>query len=72
MLYYSYTGRCRLFFGNILPSLTEADFLKMLKPYGETEDMFLNAKKGFGFVKLVSSLPDIEEFMGAPYTWVQC
>lgn len=47
------TGRCRLFFGNIPMNYTEAEFLGLLKPYGETDDVFLNPKKGFGFVKLV-------------------
>ena len=42
-----------MFFGNIPMNYTETEFLDLLKPYGETDDVFLNPKKGFGFVKLV-------------------
>jgi len=34
--------------------MTEANFLNMISKYGSHTDLFLNAKKGFGFVKMVS------------------
>ncbi|UYV61674.1 PSPC1 [Cordylochernes scorpioides] len=47
-----FTGRCRLFVGNLPNTITEEEFTAMFKPYGETAEVFLNISKGFGFVKL--------------------
>jgi len=49
-----FTGRCRLFVGNLTNDLTEEDFVKMFEPFGETSENFLNSARGFGFVRLVS------------------
>ena len=46
-------GRCRLFFGNFPSTMTEKGFRELIKPYGESTDLFLNPKRTFGFVKLV-------------------
>ena len=49
-----FTGRCRLFVGNITPDTTEEQFKEMFTPYGEVSELFVNAAKGFGFIRLVS------------------
>lgn len=49
-----FTGRCRLFVGNLPPTITDEEFRKMFEQFGEIAEVFLNAQKGFGFVKLVS------------------
>ena len=48
-----FTGRCRLFVGNITPDTTEEQFKEMFTPYGEVSELFVNAAKGFGFIRLV-------------------
>lgn len=50
-----FTGRCRLFVGNLPPTITDEEFRKMFEQFGEIAEVFLNAQKGFGFVKLVSN-----------------
>ncbi|XP_015920502.1 non-POU domain-containing octamer-binding protein [Parasteatoda tepidariorum] len=47
-----FTGRCRLFVGNLPTSTTEEEFRKMFKEFGELGEVFLNKQKGFGFVNL--------------------
>lgn len=49
-----FTGRCRLFVGNITPDTTEEQFTSMFTPYGEVSEVFVNAARGFGFIRLVS------------------
>lgn len=49
-----FTGRCRLFVGNITPDTTEEQFKQMFTPYGEVSEVFVNAGRGFGFIRLVS------------------
>jgi proline- and glutamine-rich splicing factor len=46
------SGRCRLFIGNLTPDVTEEQFKNMFNQYGELSEVFLNAQKGFGFVKM--------------------
>lgn len=48
-----FTGRCRLFVGNLPPSITDEEFRKMFEQFGEIAEVFLHPQKGFGFVKLV-------------------
>lgn len=50
-----FTGRCRLFVGNLPPTITDEEFRKMFEQFGEIAEVFLNPQKGFGFVKLVST-----------------
>ncbi len=50
-----FTGRCRLFVGNIPSDTKEDDFREMFKPYGESSEIFLNPSRGFGFIRLVSN-----------------
>jgi proline- and glutamine-rich splicing factor len=47
-----FTGRCRLFVGNLPPSITDEEFRKMFQQFGEIAEVFLHPQKGFGFVKL--------------------
>ena len=49
-----FTGRCRLFVGNLTPDITEEDFRKLFQPFGEISEVYVNASKGFGFIRLVS------------------
>lgn len=49
-----FTGRCRLFVGNITPETTEEQFREMFTPFGEVSELFVNAGRGFGFIRLVS------------------
>ena len=50
-----FTGRCRLFVGNIPSDTKEDDFKEMFKQYGESSEIFLNPSRGFGFIRLVSA-----------------
>ncbi|XP_052239072.1 non-POU domain-containing octamer-binding protein-like isoform X5 [Dreissena polymorpha] len=47
-----FTGRCRLFVGNITPDTTEEQFKEMFTPFGEVSEVFVNAARGFGFIRL--------------------
>ncbi|KAL3881354.1 hypothetical protein ACJMK2_027803 [Sinanodonta woodiana] len=47
-----FTGRCRLFVGNIPPDTTEEQFKEMFSPFGESSEVFLNANRGFGFIRM--------------------
>ena len=49
-----FTGRCRLFVGNIPSDTKEDDFREMFKEHGESSEIFLNPSRGFGFIRLVS------------------
>ena len=49
-----FTGRCRLFVGNLSADTTEKEFKEMFDPYGESSEMFLNAARAFGFIRMVS------------------
>jgi len=49
-----FNGRCRLFVGNLPNDLSENEFQKFFEPFGELNEVFLNAPRGFGFLRLVS------------------
>lgn len=49
-----FTGRCRLFLGNLPNDMTEDEFKKLFVPFGESTEHFLNSGRGFGFVRMVS------------------
>ena len=51
-----FTGRCRLFVGNLPNDMSENEFQKFFEPFGELNEVFLNASRGFGFIRLVSIL----------------
>ena len=48
-----FTGRCRLFVGNLPNDITEAEFKEIFSKYGEVGELFLNNSRSFGFIKLV-------------------
>lgn len=48
-----FSGRCRLFVGNLV-SCGEEELKGMFEKYGEVAEAFVNKDKGFGFVRLVS------------------
>lgn len=50
-----FTGRCRLFVGNLTPDINEAEFRKMFETFGEISEVYVNTSRGFGFIRLVSS-----------------
>lgn len=62
-----FTGRCRLFVGNLPPTITDEEFRKMFEQFGEIAEVFLNAQKGFGFVKLVCKLHFRKHFLLSSY-----
>jgi proline- and glutamine-rich splicing factor len=47
-----FTGRCRLFVGNLPLDITEQEFKEIFSKYGEIGEVFLNAQRSFGFIKL--------------------
>ena len=49
-----FTGRCRLFVGNLTSDVTENDFRKMFEQFGEISEVYVNTGRGFGFIRLVS------------------
>ncbi|XP_041462316.1 non-POU domain-containing octamer-binding protein-like isoform X1 [Lytechinus variegatus] len=51
-----FTGRCRLFVGNLANDVSESDFKKMFEKFGEVSETFLNSQKGFGFIRLDTRL----------------
>lgn len=53
----TYTQRCRLFIGNLPNDITEDEFKYLFAKYGEPSEVFINKAKGFGFIRLVRSLP---------------
>jgi proline- and glutamine-rich splicing factor len=50
-----FTGRCRLFVGNLPNEITEEEFRELFKEFGDISEAFLSGK-GFGFLRLVSFL----------------
>jgi len=47
-----FTGRCRLFVGNIPSDTKEDEFRSMFSEFGEVSEVFLNPSRGFGFIRL--------------------
>ena len=48
-----FSGRCRLFIGN-LTNCDDTELKQMFEKYGELAEVFVNNEKGFGLVRLVS------------------
>lgn len=48
-----FSGRCRLFVGN-LTNCEDTELKQMFEKYGEVAEVFINKEKGFGFVRVVS------------------
>lgn len=47
-----FSGRSRLYIGNLPLKVTEEEINNLFKKFGETSDVFLNTSKNFGFIKL--------------------
>ncbi|XP_031552704.1 paraspeckle component 1-like [Actinia tenebrosa] len=50
-----FTGRCRLFVGNLV-DCDEQEMKEMFSKYGEVAEVFVNKEKGFGFIRLDTRL----------------
>lgn len=48
-----FSGRNRLYIGNLTADVTEEELQKMFAPYGETTEHFINKEKNFAFLRLV-------------------
>jgi hypothetical protein len=51
-----FTGRCRLFVGNLPSDITEKEFTELFAKYGDVGESFLNTQRSFGFIKLDTRL----------------
>ncbi|XP_022915240.1 hrp65 protein-like isoform X2 [Onthophagus taurus] len=47
-----FSGRSRLYIGNISTDCEDNDILELFKPYGETSELFVNREKCFGFIRI--------------------
>ncbi|KAF5303227.1 hypothetical protein FQR65_LT08307 [Abscondita terminalis] len=47
-----FSGRARLYIGNIAADVTEDEINELFKRYGETSELFMNKEKNFGFIRL--------------------
>uniref|UniRef100_A0A161MBR5 Hrp65 isoform x2 n=1 Tax=Triatoma infestans TaxID=30076 RepID=A0A161MBR5_TRIIF len=47
-----FNGRCRLYIGNLDPSITEEEFKALFVNYGETSELYINKEKNFAFIRL--------------------
>lgn len=47
-----FSGRNRLYIGNLTSDITEDELKELFTPYGETSEAFLNAEKFFAFIKV--------------------
>ncbi|KAI5720440.1 hypothetical protein M8J77_006595 [Diaphorina citri] len=47
-----FANNCRLYLGNIGGDITENDIIELFKPYGETQELFINKEKMFGFIRM--------------------
>jgi hypothetical protein len=57
-----FTGRCRLFVGNI-QDMEEDEFKKMFEGFGEISEVYLNKGRGFGFIRLVRKVQIMPNFL---------
>ncbi|RNA40962.1 Splicing proline- and glutamine [Brachionus plicatilis] len=51
-----FTGRCRLFVGNLPADINEKEFRELFARFGDLGEIFLNTQRSFGFVKLDTRL----------------
>lgn len=47
-----FSGRNRLYIGNLSNDITEEEVTEMFKPFGESSELFINKEKNFGFIRL--------------------
>lgn len=48
-----FSGRSRLYIGNIPPDTSEEEVTELFAKFGETSELFLNKDKNFGFIRMV-------------------
>lgn len=51
-----FSGRSKLYFGNIANDVEENEIRDLFAKYGETSELFLNKEKNFGFVRMVITI----------------
>lgn len=54
-----FTGRCRLFVGNLV-NCDEQELAGMFKKFGEVAETFVNKEKGFGFIRMVCNVSYVD------------
>lgn len=47
-----FSGRNRLYIGNLSSDTTEEEVTEMFKQFGETSELFINKEKNFGFIRV--------------------
>lgn len=47
-----FANNCRLYIGNVGGDISEADVDELFKKYGETQELFINKEKMFGFIRM--------------------
>lgn len=50
-----FSGRNRLYIGNLTNDVSEEEILELFNPYGETSELFINKEKNFAFIRIVST-----------------
>lgn len=48
-----FSGRSRLYIGNLTNDVTSEELQQLFAPFGETSEMFISAEKNFAFIRLV-------------------
>lgn len=51
-----FSGRNRLYIGNLTNDVTEEELQTMFSAYGEVSEMFVNNEKNFAFLRMVRLL----------------
>lgn len=49
-----FSGRNRLYIGNLTNDVTEEELLETFSQFGETSELFVNKEKNFAFIRIVS------------------
>lgn len=47
-----FSGRNRLYVGNLTPDVTEEELVELFLPYGEITEVFMNMEKNYAFVRV--------------------
>lgn len=48
-----FSGRNRLYVGNLTNDVTEEELIQMFSSYGEVSEVFINKEKNFAFLRIV-------------------
>lgn len=52
-----FSGRNRLYIGNLTNDVTDEEIQQMFQQYGEISELFVNKEKNFAFLRMVSCPP---------------